>query len=620
MALSKSDQVVRTAGDLMPQPVWTNSNNGGSMKMNSVRGLIGSAALATFLAGCPFLPTDNGNVGKQTAREATKQALESIPAWAAFSPPIPKYDGRALKKTSLASLAPKADPIPEDPIFNSETVGGIKYDCTTVPYSISNNPSEIVTLQPDSDALYPGALLQGGSYVLGSLQPLVINDRTPVEISIDLLTEGVREVIPDPTVGNVREAIGRMVQRAKAKNTPVAGAGMGSFEETNNSESFALKADISAKYLRAKLNASFSFERNASERIYNATIIQKAFNVTVQPPESIDAWFNPSFTKDKFDALVSKGAIGVDSPPIYVSSVTYGRMLFLNVKVFTEGQKIEGSLSGSFSGGVFNVSGKTSTDSQLKSFRTEIRVVGIGASGKVLDSSVVTDGNLKAYLKEPATLDEMAPISYALRDLRTKVPAAVGETSRYDVKSCAPVLPNKVGERWLVAVDGVLLDNPGDGGDGDIYGDLSLNGIKFFDLPASRDTQLNRGVLIGDSRSVNYPGIGTKTGNGMFDAQRNFLVKDYATLSSESVTIEGHVWDEDTFSDDSLLNLRGGNQIVLRYPFQPGKFVRSPGGTDGNRLLYRLVKLCNLVLDPATNQTRPENNQCLTAASELAKP
>ena len=580
--------------------------------------------VATILVGCP--PTTGNTDGTsplgetaQQSRQKTKAALESLPEWSKYAPPIEEYDGPKPVTATTASaskLNALASGVFEPSKSTTEVVGGVQYTCTTTPYTIRKNPSEIVTLQPDADALYPGSLLQGASHKLGSLQPLVIDDRTPIEISIDLLSDGVREVVPNPTVGGVREAIGKMIQLAKSKGIAVAGAGMATNEESSSNESFALKADLSGRYLLGKMSASFDYSRNASERILNATIIQKAFTVSVQPPESIDSWFKPSFTKDKYDALVAKGAIGADSPPIYVSSVTYGRMLLLNVKVFTEGKKIIGKVKGSYSGGVFSVQGQVENQSALQTFRSEIRVVGIGASGKALSGSLVTDGDLKSYLNTAVTLDEMAPIAYSMRDLRTKLPAKIAEFTDYDVKNCDPVLPNKVGERMLFVVDGIWLRDAGDGSDdGEISGAFALNEKEFWN---QGEHSLSPGKLIGANRIVTLPDGGKQLANGEFNSRNDHIVFDCVEGAKPfKVIVDGYVNDADTFSTQRIMTFDfNSNPITFNCPTTP---ERGRTSQAANAVLYRMVKLCNLVLDPVTKTVRPENNSCLDANSEINK-
>jgi Thiol-activated cytolysin len=650
------------------QEVQMNTTNAQPVRAASLKLALVTPMIAAFLMACgtttpstidpstqsiPGAPSSGTNTGPSDSAQV-KTALQTLPEWTKFAPPANEYEGRQFDKAPLWKpisspifkpsevknpniVTPVLSPI-KLPILKpgltytykpttktDEVAGSILYNCKTTPYSITKNPSEIVTLQPDADALYPGGLIQGGSYKLGSLQPLVIDERTPIEVSVDLLSSGVREVVQEPTVGNVREAIGKLVQRAKTNGIPVGGAAMGTFFEASSSKAFALKADLSARYLTAKLDASFSYSSDASERVVNATIIQKAFTMTVQPPESIDSWFKPSFTKAKYDALVAKGAIGPDSPPVYVSSVTYGRMLFLNIKVRTDGQRIKGSLKGSYNGGVFSVKASVEGESTERSMQTEIRVVGIGASGKLIQSGIITDGNLGNYLKDPVSLDEFAPISYAMRDLRTKLPATVADTSDYDVKTCEPQLPNKVGERWMVAVDGLLLDDPGDGGNGNIVGDLFIDGKRFWN--ASEHT-LNRDTLVGSSRTVNITGVGQKTGNGEFDPNNHYVVRDFLDSDGGVVTINGSAKDIDggfRGDDDGIMDFNGDRTLSLAYPLQAGRFAPAsypagPGDPGHSRLAYRTVKLCDIVYDPATKTNRPANNQCLDAVSELNKP
>ncbi len=428
--------------------------------------------------------------------------FNTVKPWSEVVPPVREIDtfsrvasaSNSLNQQGLNGKLQVQAPFVPGPILNpnlpirppiyfnplppkSEVVAGVKYTCVNKQYTLGKNPTELVTLEPNSDVLYPGALLQGGQYKLGSLRGISITDRAPIEISTNLLTGNNIRTVQNPTVGNVRNAIGEIIQAAKTANVQVAGAALATVSESSSNKQFALRIGVSAEYLSAKLDTDFSYNSNASERIYNATIIQKAFTVSVAKPSTPAGFFSNGFTKATYDALVSAGEIG-DTPPVYVSGVTYGRILMLNIKVRTEGRKITSDVNGSFDGGVFSVKARVEGSNNLETMSTEIKVVAIGASGNALGKGVVTDGNLSSYLNTAVTLDQFAPISYQISDLRGNL-AYVGDTTEYNIRTCEPLKTNKVGEKIQVIVDSVRLDDAGDGSDGDIYGNMFIDGQKF---------------------------------------------------------------------------------------------------------------------------------------------
>ncbi len=564
--------------------------------------------------------------------------FNNVKAWAEVVPPVQEIDTFSSVKSTNNSLSQQnaassqqlqvqapTSSVPFNPsqpitirppiLFNplpprSEVVAGVKYTCVNKQYTLGKNPKELVTLEPNSDVLYPGALLQGGQYKLGSLRGISVTDRAPVEISTNLLTGNNVRTVQNPTVGNVRNAIGEIIQAAKTANVQVAGAALASVSESSSNKQFALRIGVSAEYLTAKLDTDFSYNSNASERIYNATIIQKAFTVSVAKPSTPAGFFSSGFTKAKYDALVQAGEIG-DTPPVYVSSVTYGRILMLNVKVRTEGRKLTSDVNGSFDGGVFSVKARVEGSNNLQTMSTEIKVVAIGASGNALGKGVVTDGNLGSYLDANVSLDQYAPISYQISDLRGNL-AYVGDTTEYNIRTCEPLKTNKVGEKIQVVVNSLRIDDAGDGSDGDLYGNMFIDGQKFFEIP--------------------YYKADVKTGTvfsaiqGDFDKTKNNVIYDVLDANGASIVIEGYLKDDDAGEDDRILELRqntdginGDYRLVLNYPFREGEYNRKSNppqeGAGSSTLNYTVQKLCDIVFDPALNNgaggNRYENNTCL---------
>lgn len=69
------------------------------------------------------------------------------------------------------------------------------------------------------------------------------------------------------------------------------------------------------------------------------------------------------FTETRLQALRSAGDIGEDNPPLYVSSISYGRVLIYKLTSTFDEDRIRAAIRASYEGFV-NADGSVDTDSQ----------------------------------------------------------------------------------------------------------------------------------------------------------------------------------------------------------------------------------------------------------------
>jgi hypothetical protein len=121
----------------------------------------------------------------------------TLPSWDQFAPPQP--DSEYILETGAAET--------------DEEVDGTMYKCRSTPYSLTKTPDKVVTLDPDVNILWLGALLQGSGYKdgIGSLAEWSVRERAPLEISLDLLASQNSKKVENPTLASVNQAIGELV-------------------------------------------------------------------------------------------------------------------------------------------------------------------------------------------------------------------------------------------------------------------------------------------------------------------------------------------------------------------------------------------------------------------------
>ena len=346
--------------------------------------------------------------------------VAKLPAWDTFSPAMPDAD------------------VPTGPSStSSDSIEGAPYTCTTTPYSITRTPDRVVTLNPDVEILWVGALLQGKGYMggIGSLAELPIRQRAPLTLSIDLLTGNNTKTVDVPTVATVNSAIGDLIQAASdAGHT--AGSDIFFTQETAHSlVQAALSMGISAEYMGASIKASLSSNISDETRTVTAYFVQRMFNVSMVLPQTPGDVFSDAFTSDMLQEQINRDRIGPDNLPVYVSNISYGRILMFSFTSSASLVDIQATLSAMYNGGEFG--GNLSTDLKAVLDDAKIQVVTVG--GDAANAlALIRANDLGAYFTEDAPLTTARPISYTIRNLGDNSIASVSETTEYNLKSCEP--------------------------------------------------------------------------------------------------------------------------------------------------------------------------------------
>jgi hypothetical protein len=346
--------------------------------------------------------------------------FNGVPAWDSYSPPLADSD----EATGPGST-------------EEETIDGVVYNCTTTPYSLTRTPEKIVTLNPDVEVLWVGSLLQGQGYVggIGSLVELPIRQRTPMALTIDLLTGNNTRTIDRPTLATSNQAIGQLIDDATAAGH-TAGSNILFTKETMFSyDQMALKMGLSASYSGATIKASLSTDISNETRTVAAYFVQRMFTVSMVLPQSPEAVFSDEFTKEMLDQERSRGRMGPGNPPVFVSSIAFGRILIFSFTSTASETDINATLNVMYNGGEFG--GEMEAKYQEILQTAQIRVVTVGGDANQA-LALIRSNDLGQYFAEDAPLSTAKPISYTIRHLKDNVIARVAEATDYNLTSCTP--------------------------------------------------------------------------------------------------------------------------------------------------------------------------------------
>jgi len=408
------------------------------------------------------------------------------------------------------------------------------YQCTTQNLRETRQYDRIVAYAANSESLWPGALVSGESVYTGLFSQMVL-DRAPETISVSLenLAGKKSAVVKAPSLASYREAVSGIL------TTEITGATAANIyseiEQVHTEKQLGLALGVDVGWVTGSVKASFNFNNKDVRSRYLVRYTQAYYTVDLDAPEHPSSLLAPTVTLSDVSAKMNE-----TSPPVYVSSITYGRMVVFTFESDYSAEEMQSALDFAYSGGV-DVSGQVSVSYKDILSKSKITAYilggGAGAAARTIDSY---DALIK-FLKEGGDYSAEspgAPISYKLSYLKDNSPARMSFTSDYEMKEC-----NRVSQKVKVTLKSITVED--DGGDGG--SDLELYGT------ASATGQTSTTLLNKNSDSA----IVIRTGDTF--PQGSFIAEDVIQVSrkaGESIKFNVHLTDRDGFfsPDDEIGN------------------------------------------------------------------
>lgn len=392
----------------------------------------------------------------------------TLPSWQTFSPPV-------AESQNVEIGDPISEPVevtPADPRYNPDFV------CTSREYSMAKNPREVITMSGALGLMVPGQLMQGAAHREGSLLDLPITQRAPIRLTISLnsVVGDAFRLVENPSEGTLKTAVNELIQAAEVSEFE-AGSSVSFEKATSYSfEQAALGMGLSVRYMGSSVKGSLEARTSAEKLTVTASFIQNAFTIGVETPQTAADWFSDEFTDERMQEQIAAGAIGPNNLPIYVSDVTYGRIIMISFTSTASEEDIKASLEATYNGGFWGGELDLTAERQniLKSSELSIQQLGGPTDGAFKLANVLLqeegsaqegDFGLAEFFAEDVALTTFVPISYTLRNLEGNTLAGVGETANYDVLECEPINETIVSDFESAddGVDGWTALNASDG-------------------------------------------------------------------------------------------------------------------------------------------------------------
>ena len=280
--------------------------------------------------------------------------------------------------------------------------------------------------------IFLGALFKANQDLLENKPQQISLDRSKGRISVDLpgMVGGDSYVDANPTVSGMQEGVNTLLNRwhekYAAKNPAPARM---QYESTSAYSMNQLKAKFGSDFEKVGANLKFDFEavNKGEKQIEVVDFKQIYYTANFDAPKNPSDVFAQGVTVDQLKAR------GIDekTPPVYVSSVSYGRQMYVKFETTSKSTELKAAIDAVIKG--VPIKAESEWARVLKDTKVTVSIVGGNAdrAGRVVTGTVE---DLKSLIQEGATFSTQnpaVPISYKTAFLKDNQVATIQSNTDY---------------------------------------------------------------------------------------------------------------------------------------------------------------------------------------------
>ena len=294
-----------------------------------------------------------------------------------------------------------------------------------------SNGSADVAINGNGD-IFLGALFKANQDLLENKPQQISLDRSKGSISVDLpgMVGGDSYVDANPTASGMQEGVNTLLNRwhekYAAKNPAPARM---QYESTSAYSMNQLKAKFGSDFEKVGVNLKIDFEavNKGEKQIEVVDFKQVYYTANFDAPKNPSDVFAPGVTVDQLKAR----GIDENTPPVYVSSVSYGRQMYVKFETTSKSTELKAAINAVIKG--VPIKAESEWARVLKNTTVTVSIVGGNADGaaRVVTGTVE---DLKKLIQEGATFSTQnpaVPISYKTAFLKDNQVATIQSNTDY---------------------------------------------------------------------------------------------------------------------------------------------------------------------------------------------
>ncbi|HQE60289.1 MAG TPA: thiol-activated cytolysin family protein, partial [Spirochaetota bacterium] len=434
----------------------------------------------------------------------------------------------------------------------------ITYITTKQKFKASAAFDQQILLNPSSDVIYPGSVLLGHTIESGTYQEVSKGTKRPITISYDLTNIETKE----GKAGKVKDTYVPSLSGYRTLHNKIMNQNLGTISTTYSFEATEIfsESDFGVKFnfgvgfnsgvVETNIKSGFDFNTGSNKRKYMVKFMETFYTVDVDQGPG-------TFLYDSFDIKDFKGY-----RPVYVSTISYGRLAYLTIESEKSWNSIKTSLEAEIDAKVY---GKYNADLKVDKSKSEskdqINVTVIGAK------SVVTnlDGFMNMLVTDKFSKENTGKIiAYKLRFVDDNSVANTVYNDEYTLVKTT----DKFGEGIQTTFTLYKIKtnaNDGNGKELELYGNIDITDGKransFWSLPRSSRKKYKEKGEATENASFTYI---VPNENASFDLTLQLFEADGSEKDDDRFTnamgaVEGNMAKKIIVSD-----LKDGQDLVIK--------------------------------------------------------
>ncbi|KEQ40546.1 platelet aggregation factor Sm-hPAF [Streptococcus mitis] len=280
--------------------------------------------------------------------------------------------------------------------------------------------------------IFLGALFKANQDLLENKPQQISLDRSKGRISVDLpgMVGGDSYVDANPTASGMQEGVNTLLNRwhekYAAKNPAPARM---QYESTSAYSMNQLKAKFGSDFEKVGVNLKIDFEavNKGEKQVEVVDFKQIYYTANFDAPKNPSDVFAPGVSVDQLKAR------GIDdkTPPVYVSSVSYGRQMYVKFETTSKSTELKAAINAVIKG--VPIKAESEWARVLKNTTVTVSIVGgnVDGAARVVTGTIE---DLKKLIQEGATFSTQnpaVPISYKTAFLKDNQVATIQSNTDY---------------------------------------------------------------------------------------------------------------------------------------------------------------------------------------------
>jgi len=296
--------------------------------------------------------------------------------------------------------------------------------------------------------IYPGSLLQGKELAQGRFTPISGPKTTGATLSIDGLTFASDEAdysisVDDLKPSTVKNQIMKLTHQKIAPGSTQAQLTY-SLKQVYSLDQLAFEAGVDIRFAKGAFASNFKVNSDAKKTSTLMRFQQIYYTISVDP---FGYPFNAFADGEQFKDVMNQ--IGDDNPPLYVSSVSYGRVVYLLVTSTSSSLEVQAALEAAYKDKAADLSISANASTTFKSIMSNSEVQYFALGGRAVDAvkpilAKTPDqmfDEVKKFIAneksaEATNINLGLPVAYTIGYLIGDSVASMGYATSYAAKKC----------------------------------------------------------------------------------------------------------------------------------------------------------------------------------------